>query len=77
MVFVIISIFFIQYNVSNTEIDLWIHGSNNKIDNALEWLLMEVVVFYLFILSGSVYLGSISCRGIYQYSDYSNERMQR
>lgn len=38
---------------------------------------MEVVVFYLFILSGSVYLGSLSCRGIYELDDFSSERIER
>jgi len=28
-------------------------------------------------LSGSVYLGSISCRGIYKLDDFSSERKER
>jgi len=53
-------VFYIQFNINNTEMDLWYSPGTS---NMLEWLFLEIIGFYLFVISGSLYLGMISSCG--------------
>ena len=53
-------IFYIQFNINNTDLGLWYHPGTS---NMLEWLLLEIIGFYCYVISGSIYLGMLSCCG--------------
>ena len=72
MLFNMASILYIQFNLSNTDPKLWSQNSSNKSILILEWLLIEVVGFYMQVISGSVYLAIISCKGM---KPISNEQI--
>ena len=51
-------VFYIQYNINNSDLQMWFHKGTS---NMLEWLLIEVIGFYCYVVSGSIYLGMHSC----------------
>jgi hypothetical protein len=61
VVFFMCSVFYIQFNINNTEMSLWFSPGTS---NMLEWLFLEITGFYFYVISGSIYLGMISCCGV-------------
>ena len=71
VVVLISAIFYIQFNLNNTQLGLWYHPGTS---NMLEWLLLEIIGFYCYVISGSIYLGMLSCCG---RSHDANERKEK
>ena len=57
------TILYIQFYVSTAKLDLWEQSDKNKTIFLLEWLLVEVVGFYIYVISGSIYLALASFKG--------------
>ena len=55
------TILFVQFNISNSLVTDW-HMTGRQ--QALFWLTIETCTLYLYIVSASIYLAIISCRGL-------------
>ena len=71
VVFLMSTVFYIQFNINNTELGLWYHPGTS---NMLEWLLLEIIGFYCYVIAGSIYLGMLSCC---RKSHDANERKEK